>query len=266
MRPTAYLPDDEALELFTKAVECRRSGDSDGVITYAKAYKNYLHALNKNDSFCFGHYLLPSDIDPNPDHIVSPIRWRILEKHGSKLRLISEHCLFWGVSFGGKNWNDSELREVLNTEKYYIWFSREERSMILDEALVTLPNPLLAVENNITTQDHIAVLSIEDICHYFGEIKFSDAEKNINKEYLLDLKTDAAKAKVLYGSFTGDGSSEISLEEIPTCWWLRSEGCEEYTAAYVSGDGRYIDLYGVDGDELGCRPVIWIDIEKVFTI
>lgn len=122
---TVRLPENEWTALFEGMTECRRRKDAQQFTVCAREYKERASALKPGDSMAFGHYLLPSMVDPNPDHIISPIDWIILEKDGSRLRLISRDCLFWGA-FGGDCWSDSSLRRRLNDECLKAWFTPED--------------------------------------------------------------------------------------------------------------------------------------------
>ena len=84
---TVRLPENEWTALFARMTECRK--DAQRFSACAREYRERASELKPGDVMSFGHYLLPSMVDPNPDHIISPIDWIVLENDGSRLKLIS---------------------------------------------------------------------------------------------------------------------------------------------------------------------------------
>ena len=241
--------------------EFKRMEDAQQFAACAREYGERASALKPGDFISFGHYLLPSMVDPNPDRIVSPIDWIILEKDGSRMRLISRDCLFWGA-FGGDCWKDSSLRKRLNDECLKEWFTPEERKMIVESAVITPKNPLAEQEETLPSSslDRITLLSVQEAAAYFAPYAPAEIRAHITQDDQLDLKSNVAKAVWLDSSIESEENPLVTMETVDSDWWLRTSGGYCYSAAVVDMRGDRIDLYGHGGDESGVRPVIWIDL------
>ncbi|MCI5934036.1 MAG: DUF6273 domain-containing protein [Lachnospiraceae bacterium] len=105
------------------------------------------------DTVFFGAY----EQDGNEENGLEPIEWIVLAKNGDHTLLLSEYILeerkFDGHSY---HWEDSDLREWLNTDFYENAFNTE------DQANIQL---MLTSEN---TSDKIFCLSAEEARGFFG--------------------------------------------------------------------------------------------------
>lgn len=260
---TVRLPENEWTALFAKMTECRRRKEAQQLAACVREYKERAAALKPGDSMSFGHYLLPSMVDPNPDYIISPIDWIVLEKDGSRLRLISRDCLFWGA-FGGDCWSDSSLRRRLNDECLKEWFTPEERRLIAERLVITPKNPLEQEEASVSSSfDHITLLSVQEAAAYFAPYAPEEIMAHVKPNDELELQSDGAKAVWLDSSIESEENLLVEMEPVDSEWWLRTPGGCCYSAAVVDMRGDRIDLYGHGGDECGVRPVIWIDLRAI---
>ena len=230
----------ENLRLVKKYSE---EGDGEYAAELLVSTKKALLDLKVNDTIDYGQYYLCGFSDPNEAKVHSPIIWRILDKQGSKLFLISEELLFWdyfdGPFFcfsGETNWKISTLRKELNEDKYNSWFTEDEKKAILETDIT---------EDGEDMKDRIFILSEEECLKYFKE----DRDRVAITRFADKLKDDEI---------------EISVDAQP--WWLRTlmEG-EKKWLVIVCEDG-FIDTE--DGmictaDEVGVRPAMWVDVDLI---
>ena len=194
------------------------------------------------------------------------IEWRVLDKKGDKVLLLSEYGLdiqpFDTSDVSRVLWKDSTMRKWLNNDFYDNAFSENEKKNIVlsyskgfkknnESVYVDLPEPYWHLERE--TEDKIFLLSYTELCEYLvknTEVGYYDPNRAYNE--LLCYPTEYAK-KYLKQVF-----------EIDTCgWWL----CNP---EYDTGDGaamqiEMISAYGqleVEDKENGknnaVRPAMWV--------
>lgn len=192
----------------------------------------------------FGSY----EQDGNQENGPEPIRWIVLDTIDERLLVLSADCLdlrqYHHLPFEAVTWEDSDLREWMNSEFFTRAFSEDQRSLIAQVELVNDPNSQTGAEGGANTSDRIFALSQTEASIYIA---------------------DAYERELL-------GRSSLSRALNPTLvptdedghvdWWLRSPGTYEFTAQYVDREGEP-HTPGANVDALyGVRPALWIDISK----
>ena len=172
--------------------------------------------------------------------------WRVLDIQGRKILIISEKIFpdrkFDASSSEVKKWENSDIREYLNSSFYNDMFTAGEKAQIIETKVINKDYG----END--TMDKIFLLSVEEVVKYFGDSgKLADEQHNrtIDDEY-----NDARIA------YTEDGDANW--------WWLRTSAHYSDYIAYVSRIGR-IHHYLQDGNDQysagGVRPALWLNLQ-----
>ena len=258
-----YKPELMDISIGVKLFSIKQLGQTD--IKKARilldAYKEQLNNLQPKDIIILGHYLLPGEIDPNPDEIMSSIQWIVLSKEGSRLLLLSKHCLTLD-SFEGETWSNSWIRRKLNLEKYIEWFTEEEKLLIHPLIVEEKPNPIYnaPIKKSRGDKDFMFLLSIQEVVRYMCNYDEKEINNHIVNGYLQEIGPNNADATILFGEI--DKEDGVFVEEVPCNWWLRTPGSE--FCMLVIG-GQTVDLDGIpsDCDEVGLRPAMWIDINNL---
>lgn len=165
-----------------------------------------------------------------------PISWRILDKKGDKILIISEYGLD-AMSYGSEStWAECGPRTWLNDDFYNDAFSDAEKSIIETTSVSADKNPKYDKSPGKATEDKVFLLSIKEANKYFK----SDKERRCEPtEYAV--------------------SNSVDEYEGYCYWWLRSPGEYDDSAACVSSEGE-IDYSGVSNGPLGVRPALWINV------
>lgn len=162
--------------------------------------------------------------------------WIVVKRKGTKLLLLSESVVdhkAYHYTEEKVTWEESSIREWLNTDYFEETFNKDEQKMIV--------NTLLDNKNEPATEDKIFLFS-------YDEIRNNGMTKDmIIAEYAT---TFALNKGAGYGTNGG------------TPWLLRSHGING-CINYVMVDGNYSDDYGYYNHEIGIRPAMWIDLSAV---
>jgi len=190
----------------------------------------------KDDIITFGNY-----------------NWRVLDTKDDKILIITEKIIelrWYNKEFVEITWADCELRKYLNNE-FYNTFNQDEKARILTVANRNPDNPWFKTKGGIDTTDNIFLLSLEQVCQYFGDSSENLQNKGSQKWYIEDGNNGKRQAK-----FGNDYH-----------WWrLRSSGYYSRTAASVSSNGNvYVrgnGVYGRPRDGGGVRPALWLNLKN----
>lgn len=184
-------------------------------------------------------------------HIFSNINWRVLAIENKKALLISEEILEHrkynvNVDKKGITWGDCMLRKYLNDEFYNSL--GEAKSAIDLTRNMTPNNPWYGTLGGASTIDNIFVLSLDEVCRYFGDSTANLREKgSTGNEYFLNDSNDSTR--VAYHGNKGD------------LWWLRSPGLNANCVAAVYDNGWIgVAGYGAQHDDGGVRPALWLNL------
>ncbi|MDD6311203.1 MAG: DUF6273 domain-containing protein [Firmicutes bacterium] len=189
----------------------------------------------------FGKYEQDNDTDNGKE----AIEWRILDKDGNKVLLISEKCLDvkkYNDVYVSITWEKCTLRKWLNEDFENAAFSDEEHKAIVNTNIKNNDNKDYGTSGGKDTNDDIFLLSIEEAVKYFKSVSDSAA-----------VGTEFAKTNRIWVDDNGN-----------SWWWLRSPGYDSDSAAIVHTDGYvYVNGSSVYHDTCGIRPALWVDISNL---
>ena len=198
----------------------------------------------------------PNPVPPDspPKHLVGDfvllggVNWRVLDISEEKALVLSEDILFdmaYHDIRRGAPWEESSARRYLNNDFYEMFFTDEEKLLIVPSRVENARNRWTLAEGNEDTIDRIFLLSLDEVLHYFSDGDFHEYEYRDYIGYLTDDHDSLRVAK-------HNGR--------PSWWWLRTAGTHHYAAAGIYGNGAI----GVGGalasyeKGYGIRPAMWI--------
>ncbi len=170
--------------------------------------------------------------------VFSGYEWRILDIQDDKALIITEDIIEqrpYHNAYNDITWADCALRKYLNDE-FYDKF------------------------NETDTQDNIFLLSLEEVCKYFGDSLSKLHNPGKNQRYWFERK-DENNCKRL---------ARLQGKEWCWWWWLRSPGRVNVKAVYIFGTDGNI---GIQGNNIlkgnisdgkctgGVRPALWLRLE-----
>ena len=207
---------------------------------YGQETYDIFGVVKKGSTIKFGTY----EQDNDTSNGYEDIEWEVLDIQDDKALVISKYGLCakeYNTYFTNVTWETCSLRNWLNKTFYSKAFSTEEQSMIVNSTATADENPNYNTDPGNDTTDKIFLLSITEAEEYFD----SDS-KRVCKP------TVYAVAK---------GANEYDSDSC--CWWLRSPGGSQRSAAFVYDDGSiYYSGYCVDYDDGCVRPAMWINLES----
>lgn len=197
-----------------------------------------IEKLNIGDEIVFGRY----EQDDNRSNDGEEIEWTILDKQGDRVLVISKYVLEgsrYNDDYMDVTWEQSLVREWLNTEFINDAFSESEQAMIPKVLVTADKNPEYDSDPGNDTEDKIFLLSVPEVEKYFA----SDEER-------LCTPTDGAKArKADVNSATG------------YCFWsLRTPGNNNTCNAVVYSTGEIYNWGHGTGNMGSVRPAMWIEM------
>ena len=199
------------------------------------APKNPIINAAVGDEFIYGQYEQDNNIDNGTENIT----WRVLEREGDKLLVVSKYvldCITYEEYDPGLNWSDTGLRASLNTDFFNTVFTDEEQRYISDTYIFSDEGSTSDQEDAVII-DKVFILNEHETNQYFSS--------NVDR---IAYATEYAFAQ---GAKVDENNHAI--------WWLRSRAHENHVDA-VYEDG-YVDNErgGFSGDSFGLRPAMWID-------
>lgn len=201
---------------------------------YGKQYKEECKVLVDSeigDEVLWGHF----DIDTIPGK--DRVKWIVVEKDGTRVRLLTEEGIggYWyNQKYESVSWEDSDLREHLNSKAYMGMFSKYEMKNIV---------PI--------DDDYISLLTTDEAMDIFPSDV--DRELKITDEALSHNTNINTLSKVNQWDMKGYRSS---------WWWLKGQkGVASIYAPVVTVDGK-IEEQDKEVNRTGgaIRPAIWVDI------
>ena len=177
------------------------------------------------------------------------IEWIVLDREGMSLLLISRYALNGGeyhYSYNDVTWETCSLRRWLNNTFIDDAFSTTEQMFIHYSHVSADMNLTYLNGAGSSTNDRLFLLSIPEANKYFN----SSVER----------KCTPTKYATAQGVWTSDANDTGG---VATCWWwLRTPGDKTTRAAVVDGVGQVYEIgHGVDYDDCGIRPAMWISLE-----
>ncbi|CAI9672977.1 hypothetical protein HZP39_12120 [Elizabethkingia anophelis] len=190
--------------------------------------------MKKDDIIVFGNY-----------------NWLVLDVKVGNALIITENIIeqrWYHSCFVDITWADCELRNYLNNE-FYNTFGSDEKDRIIAVTNTNDDNQWFKTNGGTDTCDYIFLLSLEEVCKYFGDSCKGLFNKD-NQKWLIDDENNR-KRQVKFGA--------------KNHWWrLRSPGYYGRTSASVSINGNiYVrgnGVYGTPKDSGGVRPALWLKI------
>ena len=176
-----------------------------------------------------------------------PIKWRVLSVDGDDAFLLADQCMESNHRYNHYKqpdiWENSCIREYLNSEFYLEAFKQEERENIIAS---TLEN-----EESDNTQDKVFLISKSDVT---------------NEKYGFITST-ATNSKTRVGTPTKYAVDfrKVGCFEGATFWWLRSSENEYDSAVLDEYMYRVVNNLGACNHisnylDLGVRPAVHIDL------
>ena len=178
--------------------------------------------------------------------------WRVLAVRDGRALIITENIVelrWYHKKFVEITWDDCDLRKYLNNEFYNI-FSQDEKAKISTVTSRNSDNPWFKTKGGVATTNSLFLLSLDEVCEYFGNSKAKLQNKGSQTWFIDDENNGKRQAK--------QGNDFH--------WWrLRSPGYYARTAASVSYNGyvyvRGNGVYGRPRDGGGIRPALWLKLE-----
>lgn len=165
---------------------------------------------------------------PGDTVVYGDYKWKVLDRQEDQLRLIvaevKREDALYQASFHDVqeevSWENASLREWLNTEILEDSFSETERARLISIPADTSVNSAYGTASGKETQEFLSILSIEEVNSY----------------------------------------QEILSTLSGVDYWLRTPGCTQDTAAFVSAGNSVMEYgYPVAQAQLSVRPVILLD-------
>ena len=227
--------------------------DKDGA--YDPSYYDFSNA-KVGDIIYFGNYEQDNDTSNGKERIA----WKVMEKKGSKLLLLSEKvldCKKFNETEVYVTWATSDLRAWLNKEFRNTAFLKGEREMIVKSKITTPDNEEWETDCGANTTDQVFVLCAEDAEKYFPTEEYH-ATKPIPYDYTGSKEGVAKPTK--YAAAQGVACAYTDEWYDGCCeYWLRTAGADNTFFTYISDVGTYYSGgNGICNTNVGVRPAIWI--------
>lgn len=187
--------------------------------------------------------------------------WRVLDIQNNKALIITEKIIEQRVyhdAYKDITWADCALRKYLNGE-FYDKFTATDKLRVIPVINKNLDNQWYCSKGGADTQDNIFLLSIEEVCRYFGDSCSKLYNRGKNQRYWFERKDENNSKRI----------AKLLGEEWSWWWWLRSPGRVNIKAVYIHGDGNI----GIQGNNIlkgnisdgkctgGVRPALWLKLE-----
>lgn len=177
--------------------------------------------------------------------------WRVLDAKKDKVLIITEDIIelrWYHSEFTVITWADCALRKYLNNDIYKN-FSKNEKENIITVTNRNPDNPWFKTKGGKDSTDSVFLLSLEEVCVYFGDSR-SKLQNKGNQTWFIDDENNSKRKAKYHNDFH---------------WWrLRSPGYYGRTSASVSEEGyvyvRGNGVYGRPRDSGGVRPALWLKI------
>lgn len=204
--------------------------------------------LQKGDVTAFGAYEQDADNGNGPE----ALEWTVLEVQDDRALLLTRDILR-PISYHDKYeetvWEDCSLRKWLNGEFLEETFSEEEQERILTVSNENPDNPGMDSHGCGITKDRVFLLRIEEYSAYM---------RTEEDRFVTGSAEPTAYARTLHLEADDDQGDDPGK----ACWWLRTSGSDQYSAAFVDRDGS-IHAAGAQVSHdtyCGLRPAVWVRI------
>ena len=228
-----------------------------------------------------------------------PYEWRVLERKDNTALLITEGIIERGPYHSarqGITWEGCDLRRYLNAQ-FLDKFSPADKARIIEVTNQNPDNPwyktmgatVLAsvsvsgkgarasdAKGGNPTKDKVFLLSIDEVCRYFGD----STARLKNKGFVYENGQMAMENGIKMGDTTrisdqndknriaimpGSLSTFKDKKDMAFRWWLRSPGEADILAAEISAQGCVkiagSTIWATEKSETGgIRPALWINL------
>ncbi len=233
---------------YLLGIELSNTGDFIEAIQNFENSKGYADSAEIIDTIKESHPLLLAEIE---DEVVfgsyeqnndggdkEPVEWRVLERNGTVLLLISKYCLDCRPNYttgGSYTWKDSQLYSWLNDVFYLEAFSDDEK-----DAIVTVGSLGIEAFEDVAN-DKVTLLNRNEALLFF----YSDADR----------KAGATNYAIAQG---------LSVREDGTCfWYLRLPDAKASSSMHCVVPEGWCSYYSAQyNNDEGVRPVICVDTTK----
>ena len=187
--------------------------------------------------------------------------WKVLDIKEDRALIITD-CIIdqrpYHETYIDITWADCSLRKYLNGE-FYDNINTVDQARIIPVLNKNPNNQWYGTYGGEDTQDRIFLLSLDEVCTYFGDSKSKLYNKGKNQRYWFERK-DENNSKRL---------ARLLGSEWCWWWWLRSPGRVNIKAAYIWGTDGTI---GIQGNNIlkgnlsdgrctgGVRPALWMKL------
>jgi len=191
---------------------------------------------NVGDYITFGRY----DLDGKKQNGTEAIEWLVLAEEKGQTLVISKDIIFTNRFTNERNsgdqWDNSEIRKIMNVDFYDEAFNEDEKGMIYTTKVEPGKNPYYGIDAGKSTRDKLFLLSVDEVTKYLPTEK--DRQCSMS------------------------GLAEMAAGAFTAAWCTRTPGEGESTVVVLyCADGviQYDGLY--KANPFGVRPAMWIDSE-----
>lgn len=189
-------------------------------------------------------------------------QWRVLDIQDNTALLVTEYIIeqrAYHDAYKDITWADCSIRKYLNGD-FYDKFDVNDKARIIPVLNKNPDNQWYGSKGGVDTRDNIFLLSLEEVCQYFGDSLSKLQNRGKNQRYWFERK-DENNSKRL---------ARLQDKEWSWWWWLRSPGRVNVKAVYIFGTDGNI---GIQGNNIlkgnisdgkctgGVRPALWIKLE-----
>jgi hypothetical protein len=182
----------------------------------------------------------------------TPIQWRVLEKSGGELVILSEYildCKRYHGEYVETSWRDCDLRKWLNDEFYHAAFNAAEKGIIKTTRCTD------SGEGSPDTEDKVFLLGVAEVKR-LTELYGKDIRRAVGTEFAKVKKADGCHLYVYDKSVSDDYITENGKKHGCSWWWLRTQLRESSRATFI-GTRASIRSYGrVNLPYYGVRPAL----------
>lgn len=187
--------------------------------------------------------------------------WRILDISENRALIITEHIIEqrpYHNKYKDVTWSESALREYLNSG-FLETFEKADRDRIIPVTNINQDNQWYGTHGGPDTRDFIFLLSLEEVCKYFGDSLSKLYYPGKNQRYWFERKDENNVKRI----------AKLEGKEGAWWWWLRSPGRVNLKAVYIFGTDGNIGIQGnnvlkgnlSDGKCTGgVRPALWLTV------
>jgi len=191
---------------------------------------------NIGDYITFGRY----DLDGKKQNGTESIEWLVIDKQDGQVLVISKDIIFTNRFTNEDNdkdqWDNSEIRKIMNVDFYDKAFNEDEKGIIHTTNVSPGENPYYGINPGMPTEDKLFLLSLDEITKY--------------------LPSEESRKCSL------SGLAEQTNYGFPGYWCTRTPG---------QFDSSVVVIFCVDGvieydgfykpNNFGVRPAMWLDSE-----